>query len=553
MSSPTAFGTSSTVTFVLKNNSSIGRSIKVFNTKVNPGGQIDVMDIPGVTEEDIRTAVLKGSLKSLLAGGSLVVLASTVNFNTSDPLQSGFLSSIGINPNGASGSALTNNPLTQTAWYVDPTNGSDANDGLTSGTALKTVAELSNRWGKGKLISPTGANTSPGVTVTVNILGNVPTTDPLNIDVVLDGGVRLLFLGGVASSTPLTVTAVTARNRATNTPWQFTATGGVTVASRIFDSTVNAYFWTVKDQGANSWRLSEPCTKPNVGSLLADANQVAIADSDTFVLQTLYTLKLGVVRVMQNRNNAAGPPFGTSLVFRDLDLTGDYCPELSSNTSGYVYECKFSRSVTPATGLFVNLQNCCQPSGQLVRPIGSLIRFGAGGYIGSGSAFSPTTSALQFSNDIIFQGNSISIVGSNVLAILGGCGIFDSVAGGNGGTNTAGNGLMVSQGGAAVLRTTITNALWGSGQLGGGVGVAAGCNFFIVNDVSTPSITGSTPGTNDFVLGGATSTYGIDTDGTYVGPTTNSWANYAATLGAGTGHGRHATNPQKRASILKSE
>jgi hypothetical protein len=564
MSSPSAFNPSATITFVVKNNSSINRSIKVFNTKINPGGQLDVMDVPGVTEEDIRVAVLKGPLKNLLSGGALQVLASTVNFNTSDPLQSGFLKSIGINPSGASGSALTNNPLTQTSWYVDPTNGSDVNDGTTIGTAIKTVAELSSRWGKGNLLSPTGANTAPGVTITVNMLGHAPTTDPLNIDVVLDGNVRLLFLGGVAVSTPLTVTAVTQRNRATNTPWQFTATGGVTVAQRIFDSTVGAYFWTAKDLTANAWRLSEPCTKPTIGSLIADANQVAIANTDTFVLQTLYTLKLGSIRVMQIRTNSAGPPFGSALFFRDLDLTGDYCPELSTNTSGTVYECKFSKSILPASGTFNNLQNCCQPTGQLIRPLsGSLVRFYAGGYIGGGATgFSPTGSALQFAVDVLWQGTSLSIVGSNRLGLFSAA-IFDGVAGGNGGSNLAGHGLMVSSassvtffsnnGGGTVGGPNISKALWGSGQAGGGVGVASGSTFAYVGDGYVPSITGSIPGTNDFVLGTATSTYAPVGDGTYVGPTTNSWANLVAARGAGTGFGGNAVNPLNFASILKTD
>ena len=240
-------------------------------------------------------------------------------------------------------------------------------------------------------------------------------------------------------------------------------------------------------------------------------------------------------------------------MIRDFDLTGDYAPELSSNTEAIVYECKFSKSVMPATGAFNNIQNCCQPTGQLIRPTGSLTRFNAGGFIGHANSFASTTCALQFSNDVIWQGGSLSFVATNVLLIAGGCGIFDSVAGGSGGTNAAGNGLMVMTGASVTYRTTITNALWGSGQLGGGVGVSAGAGFFYTADGYLPSITGSTPGTNDFVLGQSTSTYGIDPAGAYVGPTTNSWANFAAALGAGTGFGGYATNPQKDASILKSD
>lgn len=547
---------SETVKFVVKNvTSNPARTIKIFNQKIGPGRSYDLMKIPGVTEEDIRAELTKGYLKQLVSRQALLIESSTVNLKSLDAAQTSFLSSVSVPT-----SDIVPSYLTQTAWYVDPTNGSDANDGLTSGTAIKTVAELSRRWGKGNLLSPAGANGVSAVTITVNILANVPNTDPLNIDIVLDGNVRLVFLGGVSATSALTVSSVTTRNRATNAPYQFTVSSGtVSVMQRILASGPGvsaAYFWTVRDLTGGAWRLSEPCTKPSLGSLLADANQVGIGatgDGYTFEAQTLYTLKLGSIKVMQVRNSAAGAPFGNSLMFRDLDLTGDYCPELSSNTSSFVYECKFSRSITPSTGLFTNLQNCGQPTGQLIRPVGGLVRFGAGGYIGSGSAFAPTTSALQFSNDVIWQSTSLSIVGSNVLAITGGVGIFDSVAGGNGSSNLAGNGLMCQGESSVTVRTTITNAVWGSGQLGGGIGVAAGSNFFIVNDASTPSITGSTPGTNDFVLGGATSTYGINADGTFVGPTTNSWANFAAAIGAGTGHGRHATNPQKKASILKTE
>lgn len=52
--------------------------------------------------------------------------------------------------------ALLNNGenyLTQSTWYVDPTNGNDNNDGATAATALRTPAELARRWA-GRVYSP---------------------------------------------------------------------------------------------------------------------------------------------------------------------------------------------------------------------------------------------------------------------------------------------------------------------------------------------------------------------------------------------------------------
>ena len=84
------------ITFVVKNNSSINRAIKVFNTKIDPGQTLDLMKVPGITEEIIRFELTKGNLRNLLAGGSLIILSSTVNFSTDDPSHNTFLTSIGL-------------------------------------------------------------------------------------------------------------------------------------------------------------------------------------------------------------------------------------------------------------------------------------------------------------------------------------------------------------------------------------------------------------------------------------------------------------------------
>jgi hypothetical protein len=93
---PIGFLPSSDVSFIVKNTSSINRSIKVFNTSIGPGNRLDLMKIPGVTEEDIRDELTKGYFKALLSGGALTIVSSTVNLSTSDPNHQSFLFSIGL-------------------------------------------------------------------------------------------------------------------------------------------------------------------------------------------------------------------------------------------------------------------------------------------------------------------------------------------------------------------------------------------------------------------------------------------------------------------------
>ena len=93
---PNAFIPSTDITFVVQNNSSTKRAIKDFNTTIGPGNSLDLMKIPGITEEDIRSELTKTYFKKLLSGGSLIVTNSTVNLSTLDANHTAFLSSIGL-------------------------------------------------------------------------------------------------------------------------------------------------------------------------------------------------------------------------------------------------------------------------------------------------------------------------------------------------------------------------------------------------------------------------------------------------------------------------
>jgi|SRR6185436_1173066 len=201
-----ATGISDNVLFVVKNVTiSPKKIIKVFNTPMYPGTTLDVMQIPGISEEDIRTSLIKGDLKNKLKTGQLQVVSSTVAFPESD---TAFIKELGImglsnniiNPdviadistqgdglpdgtvkftsppraamwtlnknidsskadgikyiaargggvwirNMANGSPGAN---LQDTWYVNFDTGNNNADGLTPSTAVKNVDEIQARWG----------------------------------------------------------------------------------------------------------------------------------------------------------------------------------------------------------------------------------------------------------------------------------------------------------------------------------------------------------------------------------------------------------------------
>ena len=63
------------LTFTVKNITT-SRAIKVFNTKIMPGQTLDLMKIPGISEEDIRSSLIKGDLKNKIINQQLDVIDS---------------------------------------------------------------------------------------------------------------------------------------------------------------------------------------------------------------------------------------------------------------------------------------------------------------------------------------------------------------------------------------------------------------------------------------------------------------------------------------------
>lgn len=134
-----AFLSSTDLSFIVKNNSSIKRTIKVFNTGIRYGNTLDLMKIPGVTEEDIRSELTKTYFKALFASGALVIITSTIDFTTFDSTHAAFLATLGLT--GFLGGTTSNEPLpitTQTI-YVNK-GGSDVSGDGRHSSPYKTIS-----------------------------------------------------------------------------------------------------------------------------------------------------------------------------------------------------------------------------------------------------------------------------------------------------------------------------------------------------------------------------------------------------------------------------
>jgi len=432
-------------------------------------------------------------------------------------------------PAGITGVAFIS-PITlnQAAWFIDPVNGKDSNNGATPASAVQTFAEVSRRWGVGNVLAP------PGNTTTVTILSSLPATDPLDFNTGLAPDGTLVFEGGPPAESPLPVAAagpVRARNRATNTPWALplTSAAGPFVGQRILDVTQStptapAYFFGIKDEGADTLRISEPVTYPGVGNDLDPvANRFTPVASDSYVVQTLVSATPGAMTLAGDTG---------TVVFQDLSFGAPFALIQSIGIQLFMYGVigPFGSFVQLSSGFLNNVINCLF-RGPIDWIVGSFNLFQAGCLLAHAPPVNfivDISCTLRFDIDIIFQGLQ---GGATVLTgtrwLFGTCGIFDSTPGGPGGQNKNGSGVYVTPSADAAVTLTdtdTTNQIWGAGNAGAGITVGSNGTFSYDPSVNpTPlSVTGTL---GDFLLAGSNTSFAPQTAAFPLGPFADSWAN----------------------------
>lgn len=456
--------------------------------------------------------------------------------------------------------------VNQATWFIDPQNGSDANDGETPMTALATHAELERRWAGGTLLPPV----DPGLgfpQVTVTLLGDLPASDPINVTVTLDREVSLLYFGGVANTVRTgSFTAVTPKNPTTNTPLSVTdlAMAGTWAADigrrvRITNGArEGTVMWPARSFGGTG-RMSDPSLVADLfGNVYWSLTPQTPAVGDTYVVEELVRAAIGVIDV---RGVGWGPTAGPPLMsFVDLEIRDETVamyprgqgvfanfvrclvgPSLIDPNfeEQYFYNCYLRAGTVGITGSY------CFLFGGLVGALTApLFAFGCQGHGGC---------SYILADDVMFQGCGIG--GQNV-QIASAC-VFDAV------TNTVNPGghavvvgtmpQLVAPGGSGGAIAFSENGsfsqsmrLWGSGNAGAGVAVRPGGSF-VYREGVFPTVTGVN---GDFLLASANIARAFDdASGAYTTARASTWANLAAPIGSG-GFNGSAHDVQREAHIL---
>lgn len=193
--------------------------------------------------------------------------------------------------------------LAQSSWLLDPQNSSasDENTGLL-GSPLKTFDEIVRRWG-----TPEPALTAAVVSVTWNSSGL--TTDRFIASPVTG----ILILNGLqALAAPLILGTFVAKNRTAGTLATINITGHTWIAGTlIHDTTANAGFYVVDDQGGGTARISQPLSLP----ISSASTQVALANGDT-----LHVVTNPVINPSELGGSGAGND--ASVIVNGLDING---------------------------------------------------------------------------------------------------------------------------------------------------------------------------------------------------------------------------------------
>src|SRR5208282_1352209 len=82
--------------FVIQNTSRQNKTITVFQYPINQWDTRDILQIPGVSEQDVRASLLKGELRHKILCGDIVVICSDIDLLQFNGNQKTFLQSAGI-------------------------------------------------------------------------------------------------------------------------------------------------------------------------------------------------------------------------------------------------------------------------------------------------------------------------------------------------------------------------------------------------------------------------------------------------------------------------
>lgn len=483
-----SFNPSETIKFVVQNNSSQQRTIKIFNTKIGFGQKVDLMKIAGVSEEDIRLSVTKGALKTLINNKVLQVLECSVNLNTTDMTQSSFIRNniptVCIVPSYEA--------LHQKDWYIDPVGGNDLLPGTGPGSALKTYAEFQKRIGTNTTLAPIGVDNI----LRIHILNDMPETDPITFKNFMAAGTTATVKGTEKVSATGTLSGVTFIDKSTNTPWQ--VTNSAAVAADYWSAHVGkmiimtsgvaegARAYILRDMGAKTAHVSQwmaPSPDTFSDGFAPESDNIP-EPGDTFKLVTFTAAVVGNCSVGYNPEIPPpffpddGPPVG-GLILRNLNIYNPigYIAQLPS-TIGHKDTCTgFTECIVetycefPTGNKNNNSGNCLFRGGVQVHP-GSMNFIEGGAFLPFPGTGYPGGLRIMQGNDVAMGGN-VSFVGDadsgqpcdvQVIGLLfhGSISFWDTFHG----ITVLPNGVAWSEGDEPFFGYPVEQLIWGDGNHG---------------------------------------------------------------------------------------
>lgn len=441
----------------------------------------------------------------------------------------------------------------QDVWQIDPVAGDDENDGLTSGTALKTWGELSRRLYQQVVENPT-------FFCVITVLGDLPASDPINLECTVGTDMLFSVFGSPTVARSSTLTAVTALDRPTNQPWEISdssLTPGAWTAEigkpLKISSGANAgnIFWIAKDLGGTTARISAPAQLfPGQG--FGGVTPGILAVTDPYDVLTLTKAFMGLIDVRIQTVNSI---FGASIIeFNGFDFQDAFQDDpLITQSTLICSMCSFGTFTVNQPTAIVFLANMCARNG--LQMLAGATEMDAGLIL---SVDFPAQvgpfggSSCRLDADVLLQGTSLSVVrGGN--ANIGFAGVFDSVV----------NSILVPGGDGIALNTDNSfignpnasisindggyggSALYGSGAAGKGLYVGAGGTVLCKN---VPTVTGVG---GDFGLSSPTAARAFDeTTDAYSTTRAETWVNFVATI-LGGGFANAAHNVNKNSHLIK--
>ena len=361
----------------------------------------------------------------------------------------------------------------QPTWYVNPgAVGNDEASGEDFTHPLKTFAEWRRRVG-----------TNIPRDMTVNVMADLPITDPMDLDVVVHGTHRLTILG---TTTPTlngggTLTGRTLRNPATNTPNEIvdaTRADWIALVGKAIRFTMAgggfAWAWIVKDIGGASHAARITC--PQSDATWTSVERVLVGNEPYTVYDlTGVHLDTGMFVTGSMGDGSAG----TGPIFQLQDFA--FVDDFAVNTRRCIFTCDGEQAVfayrCATDGQFIGawtLTNCMlgmAAGGLELIPVAGVMAVFGGGSLGF-LVCAPCNADkyLRFSHvPFLSQGNGVWIVGKEMLIHATDVGIFDSFSDGLGFKV----GYLDNQDGRLRLYGA-TSHLYGSGNTGYGVNVTPG-------------------------------------------------------------------------------